>query len=196
LIGRSRFLARSGLRNPLQRCLKPLGGRFRVVGIAGHFPAPPQVLREQKAGAALNVKQYPAVVVHSLADARTVLALGRPVTLLSATGAALFAGCGWWRALIERASTDYGDASLDDILDCADASGLALGALRIGQRRIVLNAAAPGWASVAAIATSLGGEVLTLRPHSLDMADRASARRLADWLQARTTPGDSGHALG
>ena len=94
------------------------------------------MLREQKAGAALNVKQYPAVVIHSLADARTVLALGRPVTLLSATGAALFAGCGWWRALIDRARTEYGDASIDDILDCADASGLALGALRIGQRRI------------------------------------------------------------
>jgi hypothetical protein len=154
------------------------------------------VLREQKAGSALNVKQYPAVVIHSLADARTVLAVGRPVTLLSATGAALFAGCGWWRALIERARAEYRNASIDDILDCADASGLALGALRIGQRRIVLNAAAPGWSSVAAIASSLGGEVLTSRPTSLDMADRAAVRRLADWLQLRTTPGDSSHALG
>jgi len=154
------------------------------------------VLREQKAGSALNVKQYPAVVIHSLADARTVLALGRPVTLISATGAALYAGCGWWRALIERARTEYRDAAIDDILDCADASGLALGALRIGQRRIILNAAAPGWASVDAIATSLGAQVLTLRPHSLDMADRAAARRLADWLQVRSTPGDRSHALG
>ena len=88
---------------------------------------------------------YPAVVVHGLADARTVLAVGAPVTLLSAAGAALYAGCGWWRALIARARAEHPDIPIDDILDCADAPGLALGALRIGQRRIVLDPAAPGW---------------------------------------------------
>lgn len=125
-----------------------------------------------------------------------VLAIGRPVTLLSATGAALYAGCGWWRALIARVSAERPGIPIDDILDCADASGLALGALRIGQRRIMLEPTAPGWSSVAMIAASLGGEVLTSRPPSIDMADRAAARRLHDWLQVRTTPGDSGDALG
>jgi hypothetical protein len=48
---------------------------------------------------------------------------------------------------------------------------------------------------VAAIAAPLGAEVLTLRPPSIDMADRATVRRLRDWLQVRTTPGDSGAAL-
>jgi hypothetical protein len=160
------------------------------------------VPRELKAGEALNVKQislisgqYPAVVVHGLADARVVLAIGCPVTLLSASGAALFAGCGWWRALMERVRAERPDLAIDDILDCADATGLALGALRLGQRRIVLDPASPGWSSVAAIAASLGAEVLTLRPPSIDMADRAAARRLPDWLQVRTTPGDSGDAL-
>jgi hypothetical protein len=138
---------------------------------------------------------YPAVVVHGLADARTVLAVGAPVTLLSAEGAALYAGCGWWSALIARARAEFADIPIDDILDCADAPGLALGALRIGQRRIVLDPGAPGWSSVAAIATSLGGEVLTSRPPSIDMADRSAARRLHVWLQVRTTPGDSGDAL-
>jgi hypothetical protein len=140
--------------------------------------------------------RYPAVVVHGLADARIVLAIGRPVTLLSAPGAALFAGCGWWRALIALVRTERPDIAIDDILDCADAAGLALGALRVGQRRIILDPAAPGWSSVVAIAASLGAEVLTLRPPSIDMADRATARRLPDWLQVRTTPGDSGDALG
>ncbi len=138
---------------------------------------------------------YPAVVVHGLADAHTVLAVGAPVTLLSGTGAALYAGCGWWRALITRARTEHPDISIDDILDCADAPGLALGALRIGQRRIVLNPASPGWSSVAAIAQSLGGEVLTSRPPCIDMAHPAAARRLHVWLQERTTPGDSSDAL-
>ena len=150
----------------------------------------------------MNVKQisgaggqYPVVVVHGLADARTVLAAGRPVTLLSASGAALFAGCGWWRALVGRARAEFPAVAVDDILDCADAPGLALGAFRIGQRCIVLDPGAPGWSSVAAIAASLGGMVLTARPPALDMADRAAVRRLHGWLQVRTTPGDSDDAL-
>jgi len=60
---------------------------------------------------------------------------------------------------------------------------------------VVLDRTAPGWSAVAAIATSLGGEVLTSRPPSLDMAHPAAARRLHDWLQVRTTPGDSSDAL-
>jgi hypothetical protein len=160
------------------------------------------VPHELKAREALNVKQtsmaggeYPAVVVHGLAEARRVLAVGRPVTLLSARAAALYAGCGWWRALVVRAHAEFPDVPIDDILDCADASGLALGAFRIGQGRIVLDRVAPGWSSVAAIAASIGGEVLTARPPALDMADRVAVRRLHDWLQVRTTPGDSSGGL-
>jgi hypothetical protein len=151
----------------------------------------------------LNVKQIsmpavhrPAVVVHGLAHARLVLAPGRPVTLLSARGAALFAGCGWWRAVIERARGEHPDMPIDDVLDCADAPGIALGALRAGQRRLVLDPQAPGWQSVAAIAASLGGQVFSARPPALDLAERNADRRLHAWLQLRTTPGDSGDALG
>ena len=46
---------------------------------------------------------HPAVVVHGLADAEAALAVGRPVTLLSAPGAALYAGCLWWREMVARA---------------------------------------------------------------------------------------------
>lgn len=134
----------------------------------------------------MNVKQYPAVVIHSLADAREVLAFGQPVTLLSARGAALSAGSGWWRALLTQLREEHAEAAMADILDCADASGLALGALRIGQLTILLDAATPGWASVAAIAASLGGEVLAVRPAALDMSNPADARRLRNWLQAQT----------
>lgn len=111
------------------------------------------------------------------------------MTLLSSAGAALFAGSGWWRALIDRARSEFPVVQFSDILDCADASGLALGALRIGQRSIVLHAAAPGWSSVAAIAASLGGEVLTFRPVALDMSEPGAVRQLPGWL------GDIGHAV-
>ncbi len=138
---------------------------------------------------------YPAVVVHGLVDARTALSVGLPVTLLSAEGAVIYAGSAWWRALIKRATAEFPDVPCENILDCADASGLALGALRIGQRRIILDPTAPGWAEVAATATTLGCEVLCNRPPALDMAQRGAARRLHDWLQPRTTLGDSKGAL-
>jgi len=138
---------------------------------------------------------YPAVVIHRLADARAALAAGCPVTLLSAPGAALYAGSLWWRALIERARTNHTDVPMEDILDCADASGLALGALRIGQRLLVLDPRAPGWHAVAAIATSQGGALLAARPPALDLAQRGAARRLHDWLQPRTCQGDRSGAV-
>ena len=149
----------------------------------------------------LNVKRISApsaaaVVVHGLSDARTVLSVGKPVTLLSAEGAALYAGSGWWHTLIARATAAYPNVPCHDILDCADASGLALGALRIGLQCIILHPSAPGWAQVAAVAASLRSVVLAQRPAALDMAQRGAARRLHDWLQSPTAPGDSGDAVG
>ena len=107
---------------------------------------------------------YPVVIVNGLADARRALAAGTPVTLLSAPGAGLYAGCAWWRALIGRARAEHPATETMDVLDCADGSGQALAALRIGVVRLVLWPDAPGWAAVAAIAAREGGFVLAVRP--------------------------------
>lgn len=125
----------------------------------------------------------PAVMVHSLAQARAALAPGLPVTLLSAPGAALFAGVGWWRALIQ-AATEHA-AAPPDILDCADAPGRALEALRHGQRLLVLQAPAH-FADIAERAARQGGTILTAAPPSLDLAVRGAERRLSDWLSGPT----------
>lgn len=155
------------------------GERFEVKPVVSHLsPA---------AGA-----PYPAVIVHGMDHARQALAAGRPVTLLSAPGAALYAGCGWWRALVRQARTAAPDVAVVDILDCADGSGQALAALRIGQLRLVLWRMSPGWDEVAAIAAERGGCVLETAPAALDLARRDAGRRLHDWLQKGTTPGDSG----
>jgi hypothetical protein len=118
----------------------------------------------------------PAVVVHGLSEARAALRPGLPVTLLSARGAALYAGCGWWRALVEASG------AVHDILDCADAPGRAMEALRIGQQTVILDAACPAFAAVAAAAATLGGRVLADRPEALDLGERGAERRLAAWL--------------
>jgi hypothetical protein len=135
--------------------------------------------------------RYPAVVVHSLADARLVLSHGQPVTLLSGEAAALYAGCGWWRALVAAARAEFPQVPIADLLDCADASGQALAALRVGLRHLILTPDAPGRARVAKIVAGLGGTLLSERPPALDLADPAAHRQLHAWVRARSGPDDS-----
>ena len=104
-----------------------------------------------------------AVVVHGAAEVDRACAPGLPVVLLSASGAALFAGVGFWRALMEQARARHGDLIVADVLDCADAPGLALAALRLGQRALVLDPACPGYAAVVAIATRVNAKLLITR---------------------------------
>jgi hypothetical protein len=129
---------------------------------------------------------HPAVIVHGPADAKAALAVREPVTLLSAPGAAVFAGCLWWRELVAAARVEYPDVAATDILDCADASGIAMGALRSGVIRLVLWPTAPGWHAVAEIAKREGGYAVPQAPEALDMAVRGAARRLPDWLRQPT----------
>jgi hypothetical protein len=126
---------------------------------------------------------FPAVIVHGLADARAALAVGVPVTLLSAPGAALFAGCLWWREMVAAARAEHPETDSIEILDCADASGMAMAALRSGVCRLVLWPEAPGWQAVAAIAERQGGFVITQAPAALDLAQRNAIRRLHAWLR-------------
>lgn len=134
------------------------------------------------------MKQPPAVVIHGLPHLRLAMAPGLPVTLLSGADAAIYAGCGWWRALVALAGRDVAD-----ILDCGDAAGRAMEALRAGCGVLVLDPALPSWTLVAARAASVGATVLTARPPALDLARRGAERRLLAWLQA--PEGDSAALL-
>ncbi len=126
---------------------------------------------------------HPAVIVHGLADAKAALTLGLPVTLVSAPGAAMFAGCVWWREMVAAARAAFPDTEALDILDCGNASGMAMGSLRSGICRLVLWPEAPGWASVVAISERQGGFVLRSAPAALDLANRNGMRRLNGWLR-------------
>lgn len=74
------------------------------------------------------------ILVHSLDDARAALAaaaaLGVPVTLASAPGAAGYAGPAWFGELIAAARGDHPDVSLTAVLDCGDAPGHVMAAVR------------------------------------------------------------------
>jgi hypothetical protein len=135
----------------------------------------------------MTVILAPAAMVHSLAHARAALAHGRPVTLLSAPGAALAGGCGWWQALVGAARAEYPFTQCQDILDCADSPGMAMAALRMRQRLLVLSESSPGFAAVAATASLQDAHVLPQAPVALNLALRSHFRRLTDHLSVMAT---------
>jgi len=120
---------------------------------------------------------HKAVIVHGLEDALAAVAPGLPVTLLSAPGAALFGGCLWWRELMRAA----GVTGLS-LLDCADAPGRAVEALRLGLPGIVFTGEVSARAVIERIAVESGAVVLEEAPPALDMAEHGARRRLLGWL--------------
>jgi hypothetical protein len=131
---------------------------------------------------------YPAVVVHGLEDACAALESGLPVTLLSAPGAACTAGALWWREVVKQARARHPSTPVCDVLDCADAPGRAMEALRLGQCLLVLDPACPAFAAVSGAAAASGGTLLPGRPPALDVApggfnEPHARERLTAWLR-------------
>jgi len=118
----------------------------------------------------------PAVIVHGIEDAREALRPGRPVTLLSAPGAAVYGGCLWWQALMREVAQKF------SLLDCGDAPGRALEALRLGLPGVVLACEDAAFAVVAGIAAAEDVLLLPAPPPALDMAAPGADRRLIAWL--------------
>jgi hypothetical protein len=131
----------------------------------------------------------PAVTVHGRAGAEAALAAAGPrgVLLVSAPGAAGFAGPAWFLALVDAAAARVPSARFAAALDCADAPGTALAAIRAGARLVVLDGDCPAFAAVAGAAAEAGAVVLPERPPCLDLGRldlrrRADRARLSGWL--------------
>ncbi len=118
----------------------------------------------------------PAVIIHGLRDAKAALATGLPVTLISAPGAALYAGCLWWQALLTAA-----DFTGPALLDCGDAPGRALEALRLGLSGLILTSPPALFDAVVRVADK-NVVILRTAPAALDMADPVALRALNGWL--------------
>lgn len=134
-----------------------------------------------------------AIRIHSADHARAALRaateLGRPVTLISAAGAAGFAGAGYFAALMAEARRDFPDVAFTAILDCGDAPGDALGAMRQGVRHIHFSGTDSARAKLKQIAKAQGATLIIGDVAALDLervADAESACRA--WL-TRTRDG-------
>ena len=71
-------------------------------------------------------------LIHGVADLRRVLSRAVPPVLVSAPGAAGYQGIGWWLALLRLARAEFPAVAFEAVLDCGNAPGLALAAIRSG----------------------------------------------------------------
>lgn len=118
----------------------------------------------------------PAVIVHGMDHVRVVLQHGRPVTLLSAPGAAAALGAPGFLALLRAGGWNGGTPAL---LDCGAAPGLALGALLAGVPAVVLGPC-PAQAGLLALHP---GRIRPTAPPALDMA-AWNPKRGTGWIEA------------
>lgn len=119
-----------------------------------------------------------SVRVRCLADGRAALAvgrdLGRPVLLVSDPAAAGFAGVGWWAALVRLLADEAGDQPFTALLDCGDAPGHVLAALRAGVTDIAFHGGEEVAAKLSDIAGQMGARLHP--PHEGTVIDLRGAR--------------------
>lgn len=125
--------------------------------------------------------------IHSLAEAHTACAaaaeLKVPLLLVSAPGAAAYAGAGWFRAIADRAAALHPEVTSMAVLDCADRPGDVLGALSAGLATLLFTGRADVAARLADIAAQSGARLLTDLPAPLDLRGvRDPLRACREWL--------------
>jgi fructose/tagatose bisphosphate aldolase len=128
-----------------------------------------------------------AIIIHGLDDARAALQAARelrqPVTVISAPGGGSYAGPGWFNAVIARARGEFPDVPVTAILDCDDAPGHVLGALRAGVKAVRFTGRADVAAKLAEIAAALDAAVITNDIETLDLrAHRDPVAACKAWL--------------
>ncbi len=135
----------------------------------------------------------PVILIYSLDDAHAALAAaettGRPVTLQSGPDMAHAAGVRYFKEMHVILKDAFPNQAFGFRIDCADAPGLALAALRIGLSDILFSGRPEVAAKLAAIATKKGAR---LHPKSagragaaLDLLDRREPfDACREWLKS------------
>lgn len=129
-----------------------------------------------------------AIVVHDRHDAEAAAAealdAGVPVILLTAPGAAGYAGVDYLLATIAQGVAAVPGAEVQAILDCDDAAGDVLAALRVGWKRLLFTGEPELAAKLADIAAQGGAVLITQRPDALDLeGERNPSAACRAWLR-------------
>jgi len=123
-----------------------------------------------------NVSGLPVIVVHQLSHAiaalRAAAASGCPIVLASAPEAGIYAGPGWFGALVAAGRETVPTARFLAVLDCGEGTGAALAAIRAGIEAIIFTGRPDVAARLADIAGQHGVRFATTRPvTALDLGD-------------------------
>jgi len=106
-------------------------------------------------------------IIHGWADAQAALAGARAsLTLLSAPGAGGYAGAAWFAALAAEGKAAFPHVVQRWVLDCGDAPGHVLAALRAGVRAMVFTGTAELRARLASAAAACDAELLESAPEA------------------------------
>jgi hypothetical protein len=110
----------------------------------------------------------PVIIVHSLDQAVAALKAaaraGRSIVLSSAPDAGIYAGPGWFGAVVAAAREAVPDARFSAILDCGDQAGAALAAIRAQIERVIFTGLEDVASRLADIARQHGVRLETTRP--------------------------------
>ena len=101
---------------------------------------------------------------HAVAALSAAAEAGRPVTLASAPDPGIYAGPGWFGALVAAARAAVPAAQCAALIDCGDDAGAAQAAIRAGIEGIIFTGRADVAERLADIAAQAGAELLTARP--------------------------------
>jgi len=105
----------------------------------------------------------PAITVQDWAQTRAALqaarSQGRAVFLCSPKGASSWLGAGYWAALQARARAEFPDVEFTLALDCGDAAGDAMAALRAGVAVVIFHGAPAVFAKLQDMAAQRGAEL-------------------------------------
>ncbi len=114
------------------------------------------------------------IIVHGIAHARAAAAaaatLDVAVRIRSAPGAAAYGGAGWFLEIIDIVRAEYPNARIEASLDCADAPGYAMAALRRGAAMIRFRGTKTAGGKVAQLAAAHGAVLDKSRAAPLDLS--------------------------
>jgi delta 1-pyrroline-5-carboxylate dehydrogenase len=133
------------------------------------------------------------IIVYTLAHAigalKAAARAARPAILLSAPDAGIYAGPGWFGAIIEAAREAVPGARFSALLDCGDRPGAALAAIRAHIEGVIFTGRTDVGHRLADLAAQHGVRLVTDRPAAgLDLGDdffasaAESEQRCAEFL--------------
>ncbi len=130
-----------------------------------------------------------AIIFHSLAHALAALGAAREtgvdMCLVTAPGAARYAGPDHLKKIVDLALAEFEDAPPDVVIDCGADAGPAMSALRVGWKALAFSGEPALKRKIADMASQCGARLMDRPADALDLLDEtdpdAACRR---WLSA------------